>query len=98
MVTAPVRHTKLSIALIFLALLSSSNLTAQDERRAMKEFRDSEMKSWFSLSNRTEPILLDSSNDILFYHLDVDIALGSPFLRGAMFSSGSVLCKPACHT
>lgn len=78
----PVSHANLRVALAFLALLQSHNLAAQDERQAMREFRDVEMGSWFSLSNRTEVFPLDSSNDILFYHLDVDIAVGSPFLRG----------------
>lgn len=57
----------------------------------MRFFRQAEMSEW---RNRTEwpaGLAVDSSNDILFYHLDLDIALGSPFLRG------NVLVRFASH-
>jgi aminopeptidase N len=77
------------ILLIFVTLIfvSSTHTVIAKESEILSNFRQAEQQSWLEYINAFENFVDQSNIDIKFYHLDVDISIDTPFIRG------TVLCR-----
>lgn len=79
-----------NLLIVSLILFFSYNSNCQDKaeaKKVMNDFRMTEMKSWNEFRLNEEKYRGDNSIDILFYHLDIEIAIDSAYI------SGDVLCR-----
>ncbi len=75
-----------SIILSVLLLFAGSMLSAQ-RSRALQDLQDCEWKTFKEFIRYSEENIPDTSIDVKFYHLDLEIAIDSPYIAGQV----------ACH-
>ena len=83
------RHMKKTqkIVILFLSIFVGVNLSAQTPDDAMTSFRNHEMQNWQDAVSESFEGRGDENIDIKFYHLNIEVAIDSAYIRG------SVVCE-----
>jgi len=81
------RNSNLFVVLLLITNTSWINLSAAQNPTILSDHYKIEQQNWIEYIQRYESFNIDSSFDVLFYHLDVEIGISSPYI------SGNVLCR-----
>jgi aminopeptidase N len=83
------KKQKINLLVIFLFIANTSriNLSAAQNFTVLSDHHKIEQQNWIEYIQRYESFNIDSSFDVLFYHLDVELNISSPYI------SGDVLCR-----
>ncbi len=76
-----------SALLVVASVLSGFGASSAGSSEATEMLYRAEIRSWLEYMERFRDFTPDTSTDARFYHLDVDIAIDSPFIQG------NVLCE-----
>lgn len=74
------------VSILLVNLFAIGSLFAQ-EREALATHRMHEMQTWREMIERQQSHINDSTIDVKFYHLDIEIGIQSPYI------SGNVMCR-----
>ena len=79
--TCVINFKHIKITSLFLFLIAGYVSFAQEEK-AMTLFHEHEMSTWQNLIGRSQQHINDTTIDVMFYHLDIEIAIDSSYISG----------------
>ena len=80
-----VKSIRISLLILILTCLNHHALFSQFKKhqsQILQEFYKAEQENWIEYIHQVENRILDTSYDVLFYSLDVDIRISSPYIKG----------------